>query len=798
MLSPLKIAARALARSPAHTLAVVVTLGLGVGAAATFYSMIVTTLFPRVGFPEPERLVRVEITNPKMPSSQPPFFLKHVAYRGAKSFAAISGVTYEAVNLLVDGEPQGMFAARVTENLFATLGVQPALGRAFLPEETKSDPSKVVILSDWFWRNRLGADPRVLERELKINDHPHRIVGVMPRDFTPPQAVPGDRSVFLPAALPATAEHADAFIPVVTLARLAPGVTLEQARAELETMHPEQGKPYENYLRDYRVRVTNVMEPPDNVWMHRYHRMLWISLGAVGFLYAIATVNAGSLVLVRMLGRRRDIGIRLALGARRWDVLRPLCVEGLLMAVIAVALGAAIAKWLMPLLLTLAPSGQEGVVAQLSGEGLAFLAVLGTLTTLAVVVIPGWHTTRLSIQDVVKDGSAAAGESRATRRLRGALVVIEAALAVVLLTGAGLMVRSFAQIARQKPGYEIEHRYTVSLTRPMREKLTGEQLVERRRVMLERVQSVPGVTSAAFSMGAVPSYYYPQKVKIVGRTDGAEIEAAGNPCSPELLAALGVPLRLGRSMAEQRPSDPPAIWINETMARLYFGDRNPIGECIEGFDKKPWEIAGVVGDQISQRDGAKPRFYFPHWQSPFWAAEELLLKCAGASGPKFEAEVRRALYEVAPTVAVLGLYPLEQHRKWEVANERFAFALLQVLSVLALLLAATGLFAMMAYSVAQRRAEFGVRLALGATGASLYRLVLSAGAGLAALGVAIGLAVAWGLSRFLESLLIGAAPHDALTFAAVGLLMLVVAVAACWWPAHRAARVDVTELLRSE
>ncbi|MBI5423861.1 MAG: ABC transporter permease [Opitutae bacterium] len=797
MLSPLKIAARALARSPAHTLAVVVTLGLGVGAAATFYSMIVTTLFPRVGFPEPERLVRVEISNPKMPSSQPPFLLKHFAYRDAKSFAAVAAGSFESVNVLVDGEPKGMFAARVTENFFAMLGVQPARGRVFLPEETKSEAAQVVILSDWFWRDRLGADPRVLERELKINDHPHRVVGVMPPDFASPIPV-GDRSVFLPYALPTTVEIAEAFLPAITLARLAPGVTLDQARAELEAMHPEQGKPYEQFVRDYRVRVTSLMEPPDNVWMRRYHRMLWISLGAVGFLYAIATVNAGSLVLVRMLGRRREIGIRLALGARRWDVLRPLFVEGLLMAVIAVALGAAIAKWLMPLLLTLAPSGQEGVVAQLSGEGLAFLAVLGTLTTLAVVVIPGWHTTRLSIQDVVKDGSAAAGESRATRRLRGALVVIEAALAVVLLTGAGLMVRSFAQIARQKPGYELEHRYTVSLTRPMREKLTGEQLVERRRVLLERVQSVPGVTSAAFSMGAVPSYYYPQKVKIVGRTDGAEIEAAANPSSPELLAALGVPLRLGRPMAAQRPSDPPAIWINETMARLYFGDRNPIGERIEGFDKKPWEIAGVVGDQVSQRDGAKPRFYFPHWQSPFWAAEELLLKCAGAPGPKFEAEVRRALYEVAPTVAVIGLYPLEQHRKWEVANERFAFALLQVLSALALLLAATGLFAMMAYSVAQRRAEFGVRLALGATGASLYRLVLGAGAGLAALGVAIGLAVAWGLSRFLESLLIGTASHDALTFAAVGLLMLAVAVAACWWPARRAARVDVTELLRAE
>ncbi|WP_415908784.1 ADOP family duplicated permease [Oleiharenicola sp. Vm1] len=798
MLTTLRIAVRSLTRSPAHTLAVVVTMALGVGAAATFYSMIAQALFPRVAYPEPERLVRIELSNPKMPSSQAPFLLKYFAYREAKSFAAVAGASYEAVNLLVDDEPQGLFAARVTDNFFALLGVQPALGRTFLPEETQPNAAKVVVLSDWFWRNRLGADPRVLERELKVNGHPHRIVGVLPRDFTPPVVVPGERSVFLPYALPAAAGNAEAFLPIVTLARLAPGVTPEQTRAELETLHPEQGKPYEKFIRDYRVRVTTAMEPPDNVWVHRYHRMLWISLGAVGFLYAIATVNAGSLVLVRMLGRRREIGVRLALGARRRDVLRPLLAEGLLMSVLAVGLGAMIAKWLMPLLLTLAPGGRDGAVAQLSGEGLAFLAVVGTLTTLAVVIMPGWHTTRLSIQDVVKDGSAAAGESRATRRLRGALVVIEAALAVVLLTGAGLMVRSFAHMARQKPGYELEHRYTVMLSRPMRERPSAEQLIEQRRVLLERVRSIPGVASAALSMGAVPSYYAPQKTKIFGREDSPEIEAAGNPCSPELLEALGIPLRLGRPLSAQRPSDPPAIWINETMARLFFGDRNPVGERVVGFDQKPWEIAGVVGDQIAQRDGAKPRFFFPYWQSPYWAADEVLLKLSGAPGPKFEAQVRRALYEVAPTVAVIGLYPLEQHRKWEVNNERLAFALLQVLSALALLLAATGLFAMMAYSVAQRRAEFGVRLALGAMGTSLYRLVLSAGAGLAALGVAIGLAAAWALSRFLESLLIGTPSHDALTFAAVGLLMLVVALLACWWPAQRAARVDVTELLRAE
>lgn len=797
MLSELKTVLRTLLRAPGYSLTVIVTLALGIGATATFYSMFMRTFFPPTPYAAPEQIVRLELRNPDLPSSQPLFMMKFFAYREAKSLTMLAGATFEAMNVVVKTEPEGMFVARVTENFFPLLGVTPALGRTFLPEENKTGAENVVVLSDWFWRNRLGADPAVLGSELKLNGRAYRIVGVLPRNFVPPIALPGDRSVYIPFVLPAVVPDTEAFYPVSAIGRLAPGATLPQVRTELATIRPGKGKPYERFVGGSQPLVSPVTELPVNPWAKRYGIMLSISLAAVACLYAIAAVNAGSLVLVRMLGRRREIGIRLALGGKRWDVMRPFVWESLLLSLGATLLGAIIAQLLMPALLALEP-GRQQEAFRMSWESAGFLAGLGLLTGLGVVLAPAWHTTRLNINDVVKDGSPAAGEGIATRRLRGILVVIEAALAVILLTGAGLMVRTFTQLSQQKPGYETEHRYGVQLSRVFDKQQGPEERTQRRRLLLERMSAVPGVSSAALAMAATPNFYWAQKIKIAGRSDGAAVEAQGNPVSEGLLETLGVPLRAGRSMATQRPTDAPAVWINETMARMYFAGRSPLGERLEGMAPKPWEIAGVVGDQISQRDGAKPRFYFPHWQAPHWEANHLVLRLTGEPGPKFAAEVRRAVYEVDPQLAVMDIQSLEQHRRWEVAHERLASSVLQVLSALALLLAVTGLFAMMAYSVAQRRAEFGVRLALGATAPSLYRLVLGSGVGLAAAGVGIGLAVAWGLARFLEALLINTPSHDPLIFALVGLLMLIVAVPACWLPARRATRVDLTKLLRSE
>ena len=800
MFSDLKLAARSLARARGYAAAAILTLALGLGTATAFYRTFAQTLFPPLSYRDPDRLVRVELLGRTDPNPRPVFLLRFAAYREATQFSEVAGAAYETANLVLDGEPEGIVATRVTDNFFAVLGAGAAAGRLFGSGDGVAGAEEVVVLSHAFWRERLGADPAVVGRELKLNERLHRIVGVLSEDFTPPAGIAAQKSVYLPYAVPAAVADADVYLPVSMVARLAPGVAIGQVGAELDAMKPEKGRPTEKFIAEFRPVVSPIGAPLAHDWMQRYRAMLWTSLAAVCCLYAIACVNAGSLMLVRMVGRRREIGIRLALGGGRWAVVRPLLAEAMLLAGGAVVLAIAVANWGLPALFALVPGGHATTVRgwSLSADNLAFLVALGGVTGFAVALGPAWQASRLNPNELVKDGGAAAGESRSLRRWRGGLIVIEAALAVVLLVGAGLMVRRFAQIARQKPGYELEHRYAVSLNRSLRERLKPEQMNEWRRLLLERLRAVPGVKDAALGMWIAPSYYYPQKLKIVGRSEGAEIEGQGNPVSAEFLRALGLTLKAGRGLDTQRPADAPAVWINETMARTYFARRNPVGERLQGLGRDAWEIAGVVGDQISQRDGAKPRFYFPYWQAAGWQTGELLLQLAGEPGPKFAAEIRRAIYEVDPKLAVMNVQSLPQQRGREVSNERFAFTVLQVLAGLALLLAATGLAATMAYTVAQRKTEFGVRLALGATPGSLYRLVLAQGAALAAAGVAIGLGAAWGLTRFLESLLLGSAPRDPQVFGAVGVVMFAVAVVACWLPARRATRADPTALLRSD
>jgi len=798
MFSEFKIAARSLARNPAHTAVVMLTLALGLGTAATFYSLLKQALFPRTPYFEPERLVRIELLNRDVPAPRAPFLLRFHAYREVKSLAALGGAWSELANVEVNGEPEAISVTQVTDNFLPTLGVAPVLGRGFTAEEYQAGKDDAVLLTDWFWRNRLGADPEVLGRSLTVGGHPLRIVGVLPKGFLFPATLPGDRTVVRPYPLPVAIETKDTYLPVVAIGRLAPGAAPAQLKAELDTIRPEKGKPFEKFMSGFEAQVVPVTAPPGHAWARRYNRMLWTSLGAVACLYAIAVVNAGSLVLVRMLGRRREIGIRLALGGGRWQVMRPHLWEAVLLSAGMAVLGGVFAYWLLPAMLEVGPTGLSGTQPDLSFENLMFLAGVGGLTGLAVVLGPVWLTARRNINDVVKDGSMSAGESRASRRLRGSLVVVEATLAVVLLMGAGLMVRTFMGLAAQKPGYETSRRYVLQFTEAMATRPRGEALLARRGQMMERLAAVPGVAEVGLAMASTPGFYFPQKVQIVGRADATQAEAMANPVSPGLAESLGIPLRLGQPMSAQRPWDPPAVWINETMARRYFPGRNPIGERLSVAGNKPWEIRGVVGDQVSRRDGAKPLLYFPYWQAPTWVMSQAVIRVPAEPGPKFAAELRRALYGIDPGIVVQNLRSLDQVRDDEVMSERSAYSILRVVAALALLLAVTGLFAMTAYSVAQRRAEFGVRLALGAPTASLYRLVFASGVGLAAAGVALGLAAAWGLARFLETLLIGIPPHDLPTFSTVGLLMVGAALAACWLPARRAARVDVTRLLRSE
>jgi putative ABC transport system permease protein len=801
MLADLRLALRSLARSPGYTAVVIATLALGIGTCAALHSYLEGTLLRRYHFPDMDRLVRLEAVNQANSYPAQVFLPRYLAYRErAKSFTTIAGGMNDSLNLMFNGEPEGVNISRVTANFFILLGVAPALGRTFVPNDEQPGADNVAVLTHQLWRNRFGAEAAIVGKEIRLNERNYQVIGVLPEDFRAPPNSAGGR-LYVPFVLPPVATPQTAYNTIATIARLKPGVTRAQAQTELRTILPEQGQFYAENMGRFQAVVSEVDAQPEFAGNQRYRILQWTTIVAVVFLYLIACVNAGSLMLVRSVSRKRETGIRLALGASRWAVARPLFAEALVLAAAAISSGVVVAKWLMPALLAIAPGNDDAIfrAITLSWQTLGWLALLGLLTGGLVAAGPAWSAARMNVNDAMKDSTQGGGESRRMRRLRSTLVVIEATLAVALLTGTGLMIRTFQRLQDYDPGFQPANRFVINLRISREENIKTEVRLERFRQVVERLQAVPGIVGVSLAgMGFSSTYYGPQKFKLVGRPDAGEVEAAGAHMTPDFLDLIGVPLRAGRALTELRPGDPVSVVVSETFARNYFPGRSPLGERLEFNAREKWEIIGVVGDIRSARTEAKPRFYFPWWQQKGNTYFNVVVRTAAPPGAKFNSDLRRAIYEVEPKFAVMSVYGLDQQLKWEVGTERFVMMVLEVLGVLALLLAVLGLFAMMAYTVVQRRAEFGIRLTFGATPESIRWLVVSGGMLLAALGVLIGLALAWGLTRLMRSVLYGTGPADPLVFGLVGTMLLLVALPACWWPARRAGQVDVVKLLRAE
>jgi len=810
MFDEFKIVVRSLLKAPGYSLTVAATLAIGLGATVAFYSLFARTLFPNLGYADSAKLVQIQLVNRERLSMPAPVTVPRlIAYEtGSTTLAGIAGCTGDSVNLIVDGEPEGIHAVRVTANYFSLLGVAPVLGRSFLPEECQPGKDTGVILTHQFWNVRFKADPTVLGRRIVVDERSCVVIGVLSPDFHPPVGMPAGQ-VYLPLAIPPESS-AQAVLLLPVFARLQPGVTPGQAQAELRTLHP---KTELKFWEKFEAVVTALGLPSEQPWYQRYALEQWTALASISFLYAIAVVNAGSLMLVRTLGRRREFGIRLALGGTHWAVVRPLLFEGLILTMAGMLGGLLVARWGMPALLALAPGGNDvwANAAALNRPALLFLTCLSLFTGLAVAVGPACRVAGMNLSDAVKEGGTAVGESARLRALRGTLVVVEATLAVALLAGAGLMVRTFYQLQQVQPGYEPAGRFAVTINMPRSLTVLASLTQAGRTAQLQQFQQVvdrlaalPGIAEAGLASSITPNatYYFPSKLHVAGRSEshgGAEIEAEGTAVSADFLTTLGVAVQAGRDFTGRRPSDAPALVINETMATTAFPGNDPVGEQLQPFanSQEKWEIIGVVTDVRSAREAAKPRFYYPYWQG-HGLVSEILVRTAGAPGVNFNAMLRHAIHEVNPQFAVMAITALDQRLRDEVYQERFIMTLLTVLSALALLLAAVGLSAMMAYTVTQRRAEFAIRLTLGATSGSIYRLVIGRGLALAVGGVGLGLWLAWTLSRFLKTFLYQTNANDPLIYGLVGLVLLLVTVLACWLPARRATKVDALVVLRSE
>ncbi len=799
MMHDLRYAFRQLVKSPGFTAVAFVTLALGIGACTAIFSVVNSVLLRPLAYPESDRLVVIRETNlPQFPE----FSVAPGQYfdwqKQATSFESLAAARGGSYNLTGRGDPVRVVAQRLTANYLATLRMHPALGRDFTPEEDAPGKDAVALLSHGFWLRQFGGQPEILNQTLQLNGRPVTVIGIMPKDFQP-----GSRTeIFTPTAFSAEEQQNHGYHYISVLGRLKPGVTLEQARSEMTLIADRLAKQYPDTNKGWGVKLTPLFEST----VGSARPMLLSLLGAVGFLLLIACGNVASLLLARATTRAREIAIRTALGAGRGRIARQLLTESVLLAFLGSLLGVLVARWGMKALIALAPdtlprAGEIGV----DGRVLAFTCALALVTGIGFGLAPVFQALRVNLNATLKDGGRGAGAGGVRQRLRGALVVAEVAIAVVLLVGAGLLIRSFARLQDVDPGFQPRGALAVGLSLPPAKYGAGPQQAAFAEQAVARLSALPGVRSVgAAHVLPFSGNDYVLSFSIAGRP---AVDPADEPSTnyyavtPDYFTAMGIPLLRGRFFTAHDAAGAPRVaLINESMAKKFFPHEDPIGQRINVTNgPETWrEIVGIVGDTKHYRlDGdTTVQTYEPFAQQPFNFLT--LVVSTSAPVPGLPAAIRAAIYSVDRDQPVGSVRPLTELLAGSIARQRFAMSLFAVFSGLALLLAAIGIYGVMAYSVSQRTGEIGIRMALGAQRGDVMRLIFLQGGRLVALGLGLGIVGALLLTRFLASLLFGISAHDPLTFAVIAGLLALVAALACWLPARRATRVDPIIALRGE
>ncbi len=801
MLSDLRYAVRSLARSYGFALTVVATLALGIGAAASVFSLTYWLLFHSDPWPDRSRLfvigsnaATVSLSDSGVRISP---FLTSLQFQACREqtdvFTAFAASQLDAVNVAVAGAPVRASVRRVSADFLPTLGIAPALGRGFLPEDFRPDAANVALITHQFWQDHLGGVPEVLGRDIEVDQQPFKIIGVLPKNQVLPIFSYGD---VLRPLIPRVDPARPRGNLLTVIGHLKPGVTPAQARAELKAVKIVLSPQRQRSAAEQELSLIPLAE------LKKIYRpeVYWTLVGAVGFLYAIACLNAANLMLVRVLGQRRELSIRLALGGGRWRIVRLILVESVLLSLLACAGGTLITHWIFPILVRVtAGAADMGVSGVLNWRVLGVMGGLTMLTSLLVAAIPAGRVIHAEIPAGLRDGGSALGENAPLARMRAALVILQAALAVILLAGAALMSRTLGRLQQVDLGYDPTSRFWVQFTIPVGYRAEREDRLRLFQQLQQRLRAIPGVREVAFSSNALPGGHTggPTQVRL---RDGSDLNIARDDVSYDYLRAAGLTLRQGQWLPEVRDNGKQVV-INESLAKKVFGDQDPIGQQIDVVrDGKvdPWLVIGVVKDiRGTPRSAAEPQVYCSDW---WWPPNlsTFVLRLAREPGPEFEGLVRRAMYDSDPRLYVWNVLPLDKAIEYSMRMERLTRSILGALSGIALALAVVGLFSVLAYTVDRRMAEFGLRLALGAPPADLARMVLRRGLTLTAIGVGTGVAGALGLTRFLRSLLFETTAYEPGAYLLVAALLLGAAVAACWLPARRAARADVASLLRRE
>ena len=803
LLQDLRFGLRVLLKNPGFALVTVVTLGVSIGINAAIFSVVYAALVRPLPFAEPDRLFAVAAENRRggaaeLRGAAPADFVDWRAQ--SRSFDALAAYTGGALTLDAGGEPELISGVRVSEDFFAALGVRPALGRLLEADDFgAAEAGRPVLLSRRLWRRRFGGDPKVVGSTLRLAGGASAIVvGIMPEEFK----YPSYAEVWspLPRESGELRQRTSRYFSVV--GRLREGVTHEQAQAELAGVAARLAEVHPQSNADWGVRLVPLAE----TLVGKAREALLILFGAVVFVLAIACANVANLLLSRATARRKEVAIRTALGATRWRVVRQLLAESVLLALLGGAAGIFMALWGVDVLVALVPEALRFArldEARVDGAVLAFTAGVSLLTGLLTGLLPGLKVSRPGLGEALKETGRSSTAGGRLKRARAALVVAEIAVTLVLLVGAGLLLRSFARLQQADLGFDPRGLLTLQVGAP--QQLYGQpgKRAEYYRRMQERLAALPGVRGVASTSSLPLDWVLNFSFDVEGRParPGQEPQADYSSVSPNYFEVMGIPVLRGRAFGERDAAGAPDVAvINEAMARRVFPGEDPLGRrlVVDYLERRlSLEVVGVVAD-ARQVVGQEPKahIYDCSLQRP-WLSSAFVVRAAGDPAALAGA-AQAAVREVDRGRAAAEVKTMEQILAEGVAQPLFYTQLLSAFALVALLLAAVGVYGVMSYSAAQRTHEIGVRIALGARGRDVVRMVVGQGMALALAGVGLGLAGAFALTRILSGLLYGVSATDPATFAGVALLLAAVALLACYLPARRATKVDPVVALRYE
>ena len=801
----LRQALRGMWKQPGFTLVAAITLALGIGANTAIFSVINALILNPLNFADADRVVALWRTAKDKRDKGPASYLDLQEWRAqGSSFEAIAGYKPNGFTLF-DQQAERVQGMRVTASFLSLLKVTPALGRDFQADEEKRGAKDVVIVSHQFWQQRLGGDQSAVGKDLTLDGKPFTVIGVLPHDFEFPLARQSTELLTTVAAEGRNLEERGAFV-FLSLGRLKQNVTLTQAQAELNNIAANLAQQHPQYWRDtsaYLVPAGEVIVGSE------IRRGLWVLLGAVIFLLLIACTNVSNLLLVRASVRQRELALRVALGAGTWRILRQWLTESLLLALLSAGIGVLFAAWGLKLI-KLYGAGQLPRLheVQIDLPVLTFTIAVSFLTAIVFTLLPALKTSRPDINEVLKAGAKSATSSSSL--WRDSLVVAEVALGLVLLIGAGLMMRSFASLTNVHPGFDPQNVLTARIN------LTGaayEEPEARRRYVsqtIERLKALPGVESAAF---VAPMPFSGAEIGGDFRIEGhAEPEPGRAPATnvrnvtAEYFQTIRIPLLQGRYFSEHdRRGNAGAAIVNERFAKLYFANDNPLGKRINELgvnqdegDPKQYEIVGVVGNvhHNSLTRSASPELYLPHQQNS-WPWGSFLIRSTNDPAA-LTRSFTDAIHSTDRAIPVTRVRPLTEAISETISQPRFYALLFGLFGATGLLLTLTGIYSVISYTVSNHTREIGIRMALGAQGRDVLKLIVGKGLVLTLIGIGIGLLGALGVTRVMQTLLFGVSATDWLTFTAVALLLAFVGLLATAIPAHRATKVDPLVALRYE